>query len=113
MSPMLCRQLGQISFLEEDLLLRQSSWRFWSRRGCCWAWLKKCPSFRCLPQTRLKSFANHLKATHCLFDVDLVHPVQSVLRSGQDICHNSHSLLAVAQLVDVCLQVKGAPLVCR
>ena len=73
--PRLCWQQGQISFREEDLLLRQSSGRFWSRRGCCWAWLKKCSSFRRLPQTRLKSFAHDLKATHWLFVVDLVHPV--------------------------------------
>ena len=41
----------------------------------------------------------------------LVNPVEPILSSGQYVCNNSHSLLAVAELADVVLQVEGARLV--
>ena len=41
----------------------------------------------------------------------LVNPVEPILSSGQYVCNNSHSLLAVAELADVVLQVEWARLV--
>ena len=43
--------------------------------------------------------------------IDLVNPVEPILSSGQYVCDNSHSLFAVAKLVDIVLQVEWARLV--
>ena len=40
-----------------------------------------------------------------------MNPVKPILSSGQNICNNSHSLLAVSKLADVGLQVEWATLV--
>ena len=43
--------------------------------------------------------------------IDLVNPVEPILSSGQYVCNNSHSLLAVAKFADIVLQVEWAGLV--
>ena len=37
--------------------------------------------------------------------INLMNPVEPILSSGQYVCNNGHSLLAVGKLADVALQV--------
>ena len=58
-----------------------------------------------------KKYERSMNAFQVEAKMDLVNPVEPILSSGQYVCNNSHSLLAVAKFADIVLQVEWARLV--